>query len=70
MCSPELKAAEGTDQLTKQTHAQVQTVLLVLQNTRGKKRIPTHVTLKRLFSCVRPLMLIQTPFLAEGLAAL
>lgn len=30
----------------------------------------TYVTLKRLFSCVRPLVLIEAPLLAEGLAAL
>lgn len=30
----------------------------------------TNVTLKRLFSCVCPLMFIQAPLLAEGLAAL
>jgi hypothetical protein len=35
-----------------------------------KRRFPTHVTLKRLFSCVCPLVFIEAPLLAEGLAAL
>ena len=30
----------------------------------------TYVTLKRLFSCVCPLVFIEAPLLAEGLAAL
>lgn len=40
------------------------------QNTREEKENSTHVTLKRLLSCVRSLVFIEAPLLAEGLAAL
>lgn len=62
-------AAQGTDRHTNHTHVQ-QDIPALTTEYQGRTKNPTHVTLKRLLSCVRPLVLIEAPLLAEGLAAL